>query len=265
MAQRLLRSRHRELSSASSATFQRGLEQFDAGKLADAVSTFAEAASDGDADGNFYLGLAYDGLLGRDAADELPIEVDAHAAARCYKRAAEAGHREAMLNLSMCYRTGEGMDNVDVAAAFEWLTLSAAAGCDRAQFNAGVALDPLHPPYGSAADSTMIPKDAKRAVGYYREAAEQGHAKGMTNLGVGSSASNLSLRSRASCSRVAISSCCCSRLGQIALYTGTGCEKDAAAAKTLWLEAVEMGNEQAQFCLNNMEETPGKLEKMFDD
>ena len=41
---------------------------------------------------------------------------------------------------------------------------------------------------------------------------------------------------------------------RIALYTGTGCEKDAKAAKELWQAAEELGIQQAVFCLNNMDE-----------
>ena len=92
--------------------------------------------------GNFHLGLAYDGLLGRNARDELPIEPDPAAAARCYERAAEQGHAEAMLNLSLSLRSGEGAaGQPDIDAAWKWLSLAAAAGSDRAAFNAGVALD----------------------------------------------------------------------------------------------------------------------------
>ena len=167
---------------APSADFLRGIEQLEANKLAEAVDIFAQCASTGDPDGNFYLGLAYDGLLGRDAADELPVEIDQAAAVRCYTRAAEAGHAQAMLNLAMCYRHGEGVDTVDVNLAFDWLTKAAATGDDRANFNCGVALDPLHPPYGSAGN-TMIQKDAMRAVSYYRKAADDGHGKAMVNLG----------------------------------------------------------------------------------
>ena len=227
----------RALSTASvnpSPAFLRGLEELEDGKLAEAIDTFAGAAAEGCADGNFYLGLAYDGLLGRDAADELPVEPDAAAAFRCYERAAGTGHAMAMLNLSLCYRNGDGVEAPDVAKAFDWLTRSAAAGSDRAQFNAGVALDPLHPPYEGRAGSNAVKKDAARAVEFYRQAADQGHGKAMTNLGV-------------------------------ALYTGTGCEKDAAAAKELWVAAEELGVEQATFCLNNMEDNPGRMEKLIHD
>jgi TPR repeat protein len=218
------------------AKFAEGLRLLESGRLAAAIDAFAEAASRGDAAGNYFLGLAYDGLLGVDAAGELPLEKDSGAAVRCYKRAAEGGHAEAMLNLSLSLKTGDGVPTPDIAAAFRWLSTSAEAGCERAQYNAAVALDPLHPPYGTPGASTpeaaMIPKAAEAAVSLYRQAADQGHAKAMVNLG-------------------------------IALYSGVGTEKDAAAAKALWEEAAELGVPQAETCLRNMEEAPGKFENMF--
>jgi len=211
--------------------YEAGLIRLDEGRLSKAIDDFAEAAALGSAGGNFHLGLAYDGLLGRDAADELPVDRDPAAAARCYERAAERGHEMAMLNLSLSYKTGDGVD-VDIPRAWKWLSLAAAAGNERAQFNAGVALDPLHPPYGTPG-TDMIKKDPATAVFFYRKAAEQGHGKAKVNLG-------------------------------IALYTGTGCEKDADAAEALWREAHEEGVSQAGFCLKNMEKTPGKMEQYFE-
>lgn len=53
----------------------------------------------------------------------------------------------------------------------------------------------------------------------------------------------------------------------MALYTGSGCAKDAGAAKELWTAAEELGVQQATFCLNNMDDQPGTdtlSQKMFD-
>eukprot|EP00966_Prymnesium_polylepis_P261394 6037677-Prymnesium_polylepis.1 len=78
----------------------------------------------------------------------------------------------------------------------------------------------------------MLPKRPERAVEYYRQAVDAGHAKAKVNLG-------------------------------ISLYTGTGCAKDTAAAAELWKDAAEQGVTQADFCLRNMESSPGKLENYF--
>ena len=42
-----------------------GLERLEEGRLSKAIDLFAHSASLGSADGNFHLGLAYAGLLGR--------------------------------------------------------------------------------------------------------------------------------------------------------------------------------------------------------
>ena len=213
------------------AEFVTGFELLEQSRLSPAVDSFARSAELGHAEGNFYLGLAYDGLIGTDSTDSHPIELDPAAAARCYERAAQKGHSMAMLNLSLNYKNGDGVE-ADVGVAWKWLSLAAAADdCDRACFNAGVALDPLHPPYGRPGVD-MIGKDPEKALFFYRKAVAQGHEKAKVNLGV-------------------------------ALYTGTGCAKDKAAAEKLWLEAHEAGVTEAGFCLRNMEDSPGKLEQMF--
>ena len=204
--------------------FERGIDCLDEGKLPAAVELFAQAAESGHPEGNFYLGLAYDGLLGEDARGELPVEKDAAAAARCYLRASEQGLPEAMLNLSLCYRMGEGVPR-DTAAGFAWAERGAEAGCERAQYNVGIALDPEHPPWGTPGESgpnAMVPKDPERAVRLYRSAAAQGHAKAKVNLG-------------------------------IMMYGGVGCPEDKPAAVALWREAREEGVPQAEVCLRNAE------------
>ena len=233
-------SRRRVLSTAMAGAtdFEKGAELLDRGKIGAAIEFFAKAGESGHADGNFFLGLGYDGLLGEDASGELPLDVDEAAAVRCYRRAAEAGHAEAMLNLSMSLRSGEGVAQADVGEAFRWLKSSAEAGSDRAQFNVGVALDPFHPPYGKPGEvdpaMAMIKKDPETAVEFYKMAAEQGHGKAMVNYG-------------------------------ICLYEGNGCDKDKEAARQLWVEAMELGIDQASFCLKNMEEKKGEFKQMIED
>jgi hypothetical protein len=216
---------------------ERGLELMDSERVGEAIDEFARAAKAGSPGGNFFLGLAYDGLLGENASGEPHVELDAGAAFRCYKRAAEGGHAEAMLNLALCYRNGEGVAR-SARAAFEWTERSADVGSDRAMFNAGVALDPLHPPWGEPGstdpETCALPKNPVRSAVWYRRAVEVGHSKAKVNLG-------------------------------ILLYTGVGCEKDAAAAAALWREAADEGVSQAEFCLRNMEEAPGQMKQMFDE
>lgn len=139
-AQRLPQFTIRSLCDApgntSNEQVQRALTLLDEGQVVKAIKEFNVAAADGDAQANFYLGLAYDNLLGSNARGEPHVEPNPEAAFRCYLRAAEGGHPEAMLNLSFCYRNGEGVEQ-DIRTAFHWLESSAGAGSARALFNAG--------------------------------------------------------------------------------------------------------------------------------
>ncbi|KOO35831.1 hypothetical protein Ctob_013181 [Chrysochromulina tobinii] len=69
----------------------------------------------------------------------------------------------------------------------------------------------------------MVRKDPVRAAAFYRQAADQGHAKAKVNLG-------------------------------IFLYTATvpGSKTDKAGAEALWKEAHEDGVPEAEMCLRNM-------------
>ena len=195
--------------------FERGLVLFEKECVGEAIDSFSTAAAAGSPGGNFFLALGYDGLLGENAEGEPWIDINAEAAFRCYERAAEAGHAEAAMNLALCYKNGDGVGR-NIRKAFETMELSAALGSDRAQFNLGVSLDPLQPPWGSpgevAPEEAMILKDPTRAMAFYQQASAQGHGKAKVNLG-------------------------------IFLYTATvpGTEPDRAAAEELWKEAMEDG------------------------
>lgn len=132
-----------------------GWSQYTAGQYSEAVATWTVQATQGDADGDFGLGLAYD--LGRGvpqdsgracgyyrragdsglAAAAFSYAVmldggrcgtrDAAAAADWYGRASAAGHARAEYGLAQLYERGDGVpQNPDLAAA--WYRLAAAAG-----------------------------------------------------------------------------------------------------------------------------------------
>jgi putative heme-binding domain-containing protein len=73
------------------------------------------------------------------------------------------------MNLALCYRNGDGVEK-HIGKAIEVLELSAALGSDRAQYNLGVALDPLLPPWGTPGatlpDKAMVRKDPVRAAAF---------------------------------------------------------------------------------------------------
>lgn len=118
------------------SSLRRGVQLLDEGSVVGAIDEFKLAAAAGNAEGNFYLALAYDNLLGVNARGDPPVEPSPEAAFRCYQRAAEGGHAEAMLNLSFCFRDGEGVAQ-NIGVAFDWLDRCGKAGSARALFNAG--------------------------------------------------------------------------------------------------------------------------------
>jgi len=211
--------------------FQEGLIHLENTRFSSAITSFAASAKLGSADGNFFLGLAYDGLLNNEDA----LDPDPTAAYRCYTRAADLGHTGAMMNMSMSLREGSGVP-LNIQLAFEYMVKSADGGDARAAYNAAIACDPLHPPWGTPGTSDTVKKDAPRAVGFYKMAAEDGdHAKAKVNLGV-------------------------------ALYTGTGVQIDKERAEALWSEVVERQEEgvtQAEFCLRNMDKNPNEFKNHF--
>ena len=201
-------------SAEAEAAFESGMTRLQGRDYAGAAQAFERASERGSARGALHAALAHDGLLGGGAPS--PSACDPRAgtgqplAAEHYQRAAEAGNSEAMCHLALCCRDGRGTAR-DAALGFAWLELGAASGSDLAQFNAGAALDPYQPPWaedgGGAPDP---PKHAARAVGFYREAAAQGHAEALVHLGV-------------------------------SLYVGSGAAVDRAAAVRLWRRAIRGG------------------------
>jgi TPR repeat protein len=121
--------------------------------------------------------MAYDNVL---PGSPEHLDRDEEAAVRCYRRAAEKDHAQAMFNLALSLRDGGGGD---VEEGFDWMRRAADTGDVRAQYNAGIARDPNHKPWG-VPGRDMLEKDGGEAVKFYRMAAEGGHSKAEVNLGV---------------------------------------------------------------------------------
>jgi len=196
-------------SVEAEADLESGLARLQCRDYAGAAEAFERASERGSARGALHAAFALDGLLGGGAG----AAPSSGLAADHYQRAAEAGDSTAMCHLALCCRDGRGTAR-DPALGFAWLELGAASGSDLAQFLAGAALDPHQPPWAeqpwaeegrgvSTQPVTTPRKDAARAVGFYCEAAAQGHAEARVQLGV-------------------------------ALYMGSGTEVDRVAAVELW-------------------------------
>eukprot|EP00727_Mastigamoeba_balamuthi_P008656 m51a1_g4412 hypothetical protein (886) ;mRNA; r:446666-449766 len=150
------------------------------------------AADEGDAHGQYLMGLAY-------KKGESGVRKDLPAAMRMYRKAAEQGHAAAMCNLGVCLWTGSGGPD-DSAEAARLLRRSAELGYVLAEYNLallydvgdGVKADPAEAArlFVSAAskgnpaacyragccyrDGNGVPKNAELAERYLRTAADMG-------------------------------------------------------------------------------------------
>jgi hypothetical protein len=91
---------------------------------------------------------------------------------REFRLAAAKGDADAMFNLALCYRNGEGVEK-DVLEAYRWFQLSAEQGGALAQCNLGFCYY-----FGEGVD-----KDEVDAVRWFELAAAQGLAHAQHNLG----------------------------------------------------------------------------------
>lgn len=101
------------------ADFSDGLEAYDAGRYADALTAWRELAAQGHLDSMVAIAGLYAAGTG--------VPLDYREAARWYRRAADCGHAIAQLNLGDFYSRGRGVDQDPVLAAV-YLSRAAAQG-----------------------------------------------------------------------------------------------------------------------------------------
>lgn len=152
------------------------------------------------------------------------VERDLVQAAGWYRRAAEQGWQYAQFNLGTLYRNGEGV-SADLAEAARWFGMAAEQAHAGAQVELGnihFAGVPRHMGNLAAGQGIPIPKDYKRALDWYRKAAEQGYPAGQNNVGT--------------------------------MYEfGMGVRRDPAQAESWYRKAAEKGYERARSNLARME------------
>lgn len=119
---------------------------------------FEKAASVGDAEALFQLGLLY--YYGRGVKQDF---AEAH---RLYLKSAEAGNSKAMNNLGILYQNGEGVRK-DYEQARRWYEKAASLGNGMAMSNLGLVYH-----YGRG-----VKRNAVEARRWYNMAIERGHEK----------------------------------------------------------------------------------------
>jgi TPR repeat protein len=148
---------------AQSPLTTQGLDAFSAGRYADALEDWQQAANAGDGQAALYIGLMND--LGRGVAP------DAEMARSWYERAAGLGNAVAMFNVGVLFDAGTGVER-DRPLAADWYRKAAAKGMPRAAYALGL----MH----QAGDG--VAADQNLARQYFRQALAGGVTAARSHL-----------------------------------------------------------------------------------
>ncbi|MBE6074259.1 MAG: hypothetical protein E7202_06980 [Selenomonas ruminantium] len=131
----------------------------------EAVRLLQQAAEQGDAEAQLWLGFCYEEGCG--------IAQDAKKAVDCYKRAARVGLARAQFELGACYRDGRGTAKNE-KEAFEWFKKAARQGEAYAANAVGLCY----------LDGIGVSGNLGEAFAWFKKSAENGFSWGMYNLGM---------------------------------------------------------------------------------
>ena len=119
------------------------------------------------------LGITVSVIRSGKSAKGKGVKGDLDVAMKWYRRAADAGHTEAMFEYAERYYFGQEVKN-DYTKAMKWFRKAAEQGDAVAQNNLGWMYD----------EGKGVVQDYQEAARWYHLAAEQGHAVAQNNLGV---------------------------------------------------------------------------------
>ena len=111
-----------------SADFEKGQEAYMSGDYETALTEWQPLAEEGNADGQYGMGLLYGNGFG--------VMMDDAQALHWYGLAAGQGHAEAQVNLAVMHANGWGVSQSD-DEAFKWYSLAAEQGVIQAQMSLG--------------------------------------------------------------------------------------------------------------------------------
>ena len=115
-------------SSGSAADYDKGFNAYSEGDYATALAEWRPLAEQGDAKGQFGLGLLYANGWGVDLNDDEAL--------KWYGLAAGQGHGEAAYNLGVMHANGWGVPQSD-AESFKWYSMAGERGFTAAQISLG--------------------------------------------------------------------------------------------------------------------------------
>lgn len=153
------------VSAVARADLAAGLAAFRGGDHGLALRELQPLASQGEAEAQFYVGLAYRKGWG--------VIADPVKAAQWYRRAAEQGMHKAQYNLALLYLRGEGVE-ADAAQAREWLERAARQGDMHAAHELGLM-------YFRGAG---VERDFIQARNWWEKAARAGEKSAAYDLGI---------------------------------------------------------------------------------
>lgn len=148
----------------AAAAANKGKAAFDRHDYAEAMRWDRQAAEQGDATAQTYVGYLYEKGLG--------VPQDYAKALGWYRKAAAAGHAAAQRNIGTFYEQGLGVKQ-DYAEALKWYRLAAEQGNAGAQTNIGYLFE----------KGLGVAQDYAEALRWYRMAAEHGEAMAENNIG----------------------------------------------------------------------------------
>ena len=153
------------VAAVTADALSQGKAAFDRKDYVEAMRWDRQAADQGNAMAQTYVGYLYENGLG--------VPQDYAAALSWYRKAADQGHAPAQKNVGNLYEQGTGATR-DYAEAMRWFRLAADQGNAGAQTNIGYLFE----------KGLGVPQDHAEAMRWYRRAADQGEAIAQNNIGV---------------------------------------------------------------------------------
>lgn len=152
-------------SAVARADLAVGVAAFREGDHGRALAELQPLAAQGEAEAQFYVGIAYQKGWG--------VIADAAKAAEWYRRAAEQGMHKAQHNLALLYLRGEGVE-ADATQAREWFERAARQGDMRAAHEIGLMYF----------RGMGVARDFQQARSWWEKAANGGEASAAYDLGI---------------------------------------------------------------------------------
>jgi TPR repeat protein len=153
------------VSASTAEALSKGKTAFERRDYAEALRWMRQAADQGNAEAQAYVGYLYEKGLG--------VSQDNAAALGWYRKSAAQGHAAAQRNIGNFYEQGLGVPR-DYGEAMRWFRLAADQGNPGAETNIGYLYE----------QGLGVPQDYAEALRWYRKAADQGQATAQSNIGV---------------------------------------------------------------------------------